>query len=610
VSPATLHIKRLDMNLSDSMQAADKFKMKMEEEEAESSSAPPPPPRLYRGMRFPAKQQRLSHCLTPSPGHVLPNVDRGPPIRLKGCAFNADCSACQAEPNGEMAALQRQLDECEEWAAAPRRVRFFHGGDLLSIMHPMGFQGPGSTEFCHCCHARLNQTNGKGLPSSRLRQEGFTDDRPDHIRDPPRRMGTQATRVLSQKLQEARALYAQGKGKKPSEAAYHSCINAPLFHVNTMSDEVSLIPLHIELGQGLRIFNALEASLKKVDAAYAKFCGKLPDDTKEKAALLKIIATIEKIISDLDEARMALSTHSHGLELIEATPDSSAAVEKAKKPPGGEELLPLEAEYRAHLVGLMEAKSKVTALEKQLDTEEKKADNQRAEQPGEREMALLQLMATLKLKREAYHGGAFVGSDIQAVMDPEIIAKFCGLLADIKVGAKLKLDADRRVRLNLKTFGSVERSDEMKELFMSFSDVMTLFGRTSALCEHHIRAFQPRCDRYARAYATALPDEQSQPKTHLLCAEMADQAERMGGPGMLGEDPVESVHVRDNGLKRRHASTTDRLENLRLRAVAFDRLADTRNANICKVEEQAGVRKRQKIAEASRKRKNHARVEQ
>eukprot|EP00966_Prymnesium_polylepis_P224848 5200498-Prymnesium_polylepis.1 len=113
---------------------------------------------------------------------------------------------------------------------------------------------------------------------------------------------------------------------------------------------------------------------------------------------------------------------------------------------------------------------------------------------------------------------------------------------------------------------------------------MTLFGRGSPLCEHHIADFSKRTDRYARAYARTLPTDQPQPKTHALCAEMPDQAERMGGPGMLGESVVEGEHVRDNALKRRYATVTDTCENLRLRAQSLDRMSDTRVAHAATLE--------------------------
>ena len=99
---------------------------------------------------------------------------------------------------------------------------------------------------------------------------------------------------------------------------------------------------------------------------------------------------------------------------------------------------------------------------------------------------------------------------------------------------------------------------------------MVLFGRNTPLCEHHIADFGTRTDRYARAFARTHPTEQSQPKTHVLCAEMPDQAERMGGPGMLGEPVIEGTHVRDNEMKRRFGPITDPLENLRLRAESIE----------------------------------------
>jgi hypothetical protein len=69
---------------------------------------------------------------------------------------------------------------------------------------------------------------------------------------------------------------------------------------------------------------------------------------------------------------------------------------------------------------------------------------------------------------------------------------------------------------------------------------------------------------------------------------------------MLGEGPAEAAHVRDNGMKRRHASTTETCEQLRLRICALGRLTDTRIKNITAVEERAQANKRAKVNYASR----------
>ena len=84
-------------------------------------------------------------------------------------------------------------------------------------------------------------------------------------------------------------------------------------------------------------------------------------------------------------------------------------------------------------------------------------------------------------------------------------------------------------------------------------------GEGAPLCEHHIAEVQKRTERYARAFVTTLARDHPQSKAHLLCAHMADQAQRMGGPGMLGESAIEGEHVRDNMLKRRYATTVDPL---------------------------------------------------
>ena len=66
------------------------------------------------------------------------------------------------------------------------------------------------------------------------------------------------------------------------------------------------------------------------------------------------------------------------------------------------------------------------------------------------------------------------------------------------------------------------------------------------------------------------------------------------------------LHVCDNALKRRYTATTDRVENLRLRACGTDRMSDTRVANLMEVEERAGANKRLKKSHASRARKAHS----
>ena len=59
----------------------------------------------------------------------------------------------------------------------------------------------------------------------------------------------------------------------------------------------------------------------------------------------------------------------------------------------------------------------------------------------------LELMGELRLKREAYHGGAFVGDDIHAVMDPAVIERFVAILSEITVTSKLKVSTDGTVQM-------------------------------------------------------------------------------------------------------------------------------------------------------------------
>ena len=570
-----------------------------------------------RRLGFSPKAQRIAHCLEPGthgPGQVLPRVEH-PPIRLKGCTWNADCTKCTDELDGEIQAIQRQCAACRTREGAPRRFRPFFGGDFLSIQHPMGLQGPTSTSFCHGCHGRLNQTNTAGGSgrwqgaASRRRLRGVADNRPSSIRDPPPRLGTKAIHKCQQALKRARALHEAGIGKKPSEAAYHSCVNEPLFNVDNPKAQTSFVSLHVMLGQGLKVWNELEEAVKLLDAAHGKHFSTVPEDEQLKADMLECSNELEILVGKLEELDTEESSHETGMELIANTPDSEEAIKRAEMPAAGE-ALPLEAEYRVHVAGLAAAKKARKKHVERVVALHQKVEDIRAKEPGPHERKFLDRMAALKLKKEAYHGGSFVGDDIHHVFDPEVIIIFCEILGDssIKVIPELTVAEDGKVNVKLThvNFGSKKRQDDFVELCNSFSDAISVFARNTALCEHNIVSFQDRTDRYAKAYATTLPTVASQPKTHMLCAEMPEQAEAMGSPGMLNESPIESQHVRDNMLKRRYATTTDLVENLRLRAQANDRLADTRVENLMALEDATAARKRSKYTSASRKRKAHA----
>ena len=572
--------------------------------------------RCRHQTRWPARTQRLAHCLTPVQGRVRPVVDPGPAPRLKGCTYNEDCDICSKEIDGELNAKRRHVAECDDWEPAPRRARFFHGGDMLSIMHPMGLQGPTSTEFCPACHARLNKTNAKGLSASRDDETpGVVDNREPHIRDPPFRLGSQAIRRSCMQLHAARRAFHKGEiSRKPMEANYHSCANLPLFHVDLYHDECALIPLHIMLGQGLEIFNNVEAAAKNLDANVAESLGQLSGDEQLREKIIKAADEIEKLKAKLDGQREEEQSHLSGIELIESTHDSADAVARAQKPRPQLAAdkppyvpLPLEDEYRAHVTELALVRHSMKKIETALKDKKASVAELRALTPGYFEVAFLKIMSKLKLKREAYHGGAFVGDDIKALFDPGVFNLFCDLLADPIVFVNTTTSQDGRVHLKLIAPGSRSLQKDMIDLCSAFSDTMSLFGRGTPLCEHHIADFKVRTDRYARAYATVLPHRQPQPKTHLLCAEMPKQADRLGGTGILGEPMIEAAHVRDNNMKRQYASTRDICEQLRLRARGIDRLSDTRIANITEVEQSAAQTLRAKMSAASRKRKNLAR---
>ena len=208
-----------------------------------------------------------------------------------------------------------------------------------------------------------------------------------------------------------------------------------------MSDEAALIPLHVMLGQGLRVFNSLEAACKRLDASYAVFIGSKGDDDKVREAILKSVSKIEKLDAELAEVWNAVASHSHGMELIENTPDSQDAIQRALQPsPAGEYTpLPLEEEYRAHWEEFTAAEIKRKKLVQAMEDEVKCVAEHRSLTPGPFEQKLLRQMFVMKLKREAHFGGCFVGDDIHALMDPEIIHIICAILGEPVVGTQFKV---------------------------------------------------------------------------------------------------------------------------------------------------------------------------
>ena len=583
------------------------------------SAATLPPPKRRRPSKYSATLKRLAHCRNDPGEDFQPKRPRsfGPPPRLQGCTWSADCDECAQLADGEMGALQRQVADarkCKRAGAGATldcRAKVVWGGDMLSLCHPAGHGGPTSKEGCLKCHASLHNTNAAGIPQLRTMPEGWTETRAAHFANPPPRAGTASMQHWSTLYRAAvKAYEVTGKGGKPEPMAFASCIHNPLYRVrNSFEDEVSNIPLHLLIGLVTDYFHALEGRMDQLDSWAADMLELPPTgNTDVVKRLIKHLSAMEKARAEQQTAAGECLDHSNALAALRDHEHGEAAFEAAAQRKRSKREVPLEAEVRTHQKALGLAERRMAVANEAAARLGRELVELRAEVPGPCRKQWNELLHAMRLKCAAYHGGQLVGDDADAVLLPEPIAALTNCMRPrvlSRVWPVAQPDGTVRVSFRVCAPGSDTEASLFADLLSRFAQCVSLFARKEPLCDHEIALFAKRRDQHQVAYAKAFPQKEPTMKVHWLGYHLYQQLARWGSAGQFHEGVVEAAHVVDNELKRRFACITDPLQQLRMRLEAYANLADASRMRLSGAKEgrQAASRKKRN---AGARRKRHA----
>ena len=123
----------------------------------------------------------------------------------------------------------------------------------------------------------------------------------------------------------------------------------------------------------------------------------------------------------------------------------------------------------------------------------------------------------LRLKRAAYHSGAFVGSDINKVFKLKNIPKFGHIFKPLTILGVSFSSCTLRVKITC--------------LLNKFRLCYNLYTANRPLCKHEVELLVLRCCSFGSWFPVNFPNESLKRKFHLLTVEVPRQARRLCSVG-------------------------------------------------------------------------------
>ena len=167
--------------------------------------------------------------------------------------------------------------------------------------------------------------------------------------------------------------------------------------------------------------------------------------------------------------------------------------------------------------------------------------------------ALDRAITELKVKRQRYHGGAFVGNDCIHLLDGrEIIANV------LKPQQFISLYNNTQ-----HTIGSFHQSDLALGLLSRLHSLHQTYSAARPLCDHEINSFCYNAYEFGHWFPLNFPSHRITPKMHVMIYHMPELAVRYRTIGMFSEQAGEAIHNVFNKLDRQYVymgSDVKRLE--------------------------------------------------
>jgi hypothetical protein len=150
-------------------------------------------------------------------------------------------------------------------------------------------------------------------------------------------------------------------------------------------------------------------------------------------------------------------------------------------------------------------------------------------------------ITSLHVKRQRYHGGAFVGNDCIRLL------KGANQLAAVLTPRQFTSSDGKQ-----HTIGSNDQSSRVLGLLTRLRDLHQLYSAARPLCRHEVAALQRKAYEYGNWYPVNFPDQTITPKMHVMIYHMPELAQLYHTVGMFSEQAGESIHTVFNKLNRQY----------------------------------------------------------
>ena len=161
---------------------------------------------------------------------------------------------------------------------------------------------------------------------------------------------------------------------------------------------------------------------------------------------------------------------------------------------------------------------------------------------GDFSRRLDEAITRLKVKRQRYHGGAFVGNDcVRLLKGRDIIAHV------LKPQSFESLDGKTHHIIGCNT-----QSELAHALLSRLHSLHTLYSLARPLCDHEVADLTSQCHEFGCWFPLSFPKLRLTPKMHVMIYHMPELAAKYRTVGMFSEHPGEAIHTVFNKLNRQY----------------------------------------------------------
>jgi hypothetical protein len=321
------------------------------------------------------------------------------------------------------------------------------------------------------------------------------------------------------------AFITHGHGNISKAMQYGNVIHPPLISTE-IHQHLAALPLHVLLGTTKKAMDIISDMCVALDEQLKQLSG-TPSSTPPTPSVTQINKAIRASLNNVHTIRQTLEGARSQQECYD----------------------PTSSEWQAYQNLIDNGMKSIQQEDKLLTSLEERWD----ECAGYFSRALDHAITQLKVKRQRYHGGAFVGNDcIRLLKGREIIAN----VLNPQQFTSLKNNTQHII-------GSGHQSQLALGLLTRLHDLHDIYSAARPLCDHEISTFCHNAYDYGHWFPINFPTHRITPKMHVMIYHMPELAQKYHTIGMFSEQAGEAIHTMFNKLDRQYVymgSDVKRLE--------------------------------------------------